>query len=604
MADQEQKEFDLLGRTLGDAYRVERLIGKGGMGIVYEASHTRVQRPYAIKVLNVNYADNPQVMARFRREAMLGARLGHENIVEVMDFNSTEEGFPYLVMELLEGQDLQQLLTRQRRLPLEHAAALVRQVLLALSAAHDEGVVHRDLKPENIFICRHKDGQAKVKVLDFGISKVLDSESIITHKSAVLGTPHFMSPEQAEGRVSDIDHRTDIFAVGLILYHMLAGKLPFAGPSLPSIMYDVVHAEPPPLDTVRPDLPSTVVQVVEKAIRKDRADRHQSAMELLDDLAQAMGDRWNEVLIWSVTVERENRGNKGGPGPLENNKSYRDEAFLPTAGPEGEQAETHGPLDSTAGATVGPAVTRSGSLTSMIRPGRGWMFVALACGLAALVMGGVLLSRSNTGERTDAPPVPPGAVGKLKPAGALPPVPPAQKPAPAPPATPDTGPAAAPAAPDRGSAQASAPAAVGRTRSLSVRSIPGRAEVLIGKKKVGTTPLEGQIILQDEVDVVVRKRGHVTARHRVPAGVDSARVVVRLTPLPASLSVVALHRGNSVTAKVFIDGKYYEETPAELVNLKPGRYTLLVKHPTLGSKTQSVTLRPGIKKRVVIGIVR
>ena len=570
---------------------MERLIGKGGMGVVYEASHTRVQRRFAIKVLNVRYADDPQVMARFRREAMLGSRLGHDHIVEVLDFNQTEEGFTYLVMELLEGQDLQQLLKRQGRLRLEHAAALLRQVALALTAAHAEGVVHRDLKPENIFICRQKDGQGKVKVLDFGISKVLDSESIITHQSAVLGTPNFMSPEQAEGRISDIDHRTDVFALGLIFYYMLAGKLPFAGPSLPSIMYDVVHAEPPLLTEVRPDLPAGVSRVVQRAIRKKRGDRHQSAMELVDDLAQALGDRWKEVLLWSMTVDQEAEGRPGGPDPLQSDKSYRDEAFLPTEDPDTPPEEARQPLDSAAGAaTVGPADTAADSLAYLARPGRAWKWIALACGVAALAMGGVLLSRSNQQTRPLASQAPPPR-RDVKTAAASPPAA-VTKPAPAPRATTDTGPASA------------LPALPLRTRSLSVKSIPRGAEVHIDQKRAGTTPLEGQVILQDAVKVEVRKHGYATARHRVPAGVDAARVVVKLTPLPASLNVVALHRGNSVTAKVFLDGRFYEETPAELVNLKPGRYTLLVKHPKHGSKTRGITLRPGDKKRVVIGIVR
>ena len=591
MGEQEKKDTSILGRTLGGAYRVERLIGKGGMGAVYEASHTRVERRFALKVLNDRYADDPQVMARFKREAMLGSRLGHDHIVEVLDFNRTEEGFPYLVMELLEGEDLQQLLTRRRRLPLEHAAALLRQAVLALTAAHAEGVVHRDLKPENIFICSQKDGQAKVKVLDFGISKVLDSESIITQQSAVLGTPHFMSPEQAEGRVNDIDHRTDIFALGLIFYYMLAGELPFAGPSLPSIMYDVVHAEPPPLTEVRPDLPAVVSRVVERAIRKERKDRHQSAKELLDDLAHALGDQWNEVLLWSVTVDKEAEGRPGSPGPLDPDKSYRDEAFLPTEDDDKPQ-DTRQPLDSEAdAATVGPAAVGADSLADLVRPGGAWKWIALACGVAALAMGGVLLSRPDQQAQPVASQTPPLKHDTKQAAASV-----ATKPAPAPvakpaPATPDMGPNAPPSLPRR-------------TRSLSVKSIPRGAEVRIENKRVGTTPLEDQIILQEAVKVEIRRHGYATARHRVPAGTDAARVVVKLTPLPASLNVVALHRGNSVTAKVYLDGRFYEETPAELVNLKPGRYTLLVTHPKLGSKTRGVTLRPGDKKRIVIGIVR
>ena len=419
MGDQDKKKVDLLGRTLGETYRVERLIGKGGMGAVYEASHLRVDRQFAIKVLNDYYVDDPQIMARFRREAMLGSRLGHDNIVQVLDFNRTDEGDPYLVMEVLEGEDLQQLMTRQPRLPLEQAASMVMQVAHALSAAHDEGVVHRDLKPENIFICRQKDGKAKVKVLDFGISKVLDSESIITHPSAVRGTPHFMSPEQAEGRGKDIDHRTDIFALGLIFYYTLAGKLPFAGPSLPSIMYDVVHAEPPPLDRVRPDLPLSVVRVVERAISKAREARHPSAMELVDDMARALGDRWKDVLIWSMSTSDRAETLDSSPAPVRPDKSYRDEAFLPTADPATAQTaadeteDSHQPLDSIGdAATVGPADTGAPARQAP-PPGRTWMWIAMACVAAVVVMGGVMLFRqgkeSQPASARVAPPAPPPA---------------------------------------------------------------------------------------------------------------------------------------------------------------------------------------------------
>ena len=542
---------------LGDAYRMGRLIGQGGMGSVYEATQIRVQRPVAVKVLRVNYADDPQVMARFKREAMLGARLGHDHIVEVMDFNKTREGFPYLVMELLEGQDLQQLIKARGRLSLEHAAALLRQVAMALVAAHDEGVVHRDLKPENIFICRLLDGQAKVKVLDFGISKVLDSESIITHQSALLGTPHFMSPEQAEGHIQQIDHRTDIFALGIVFYYMLSGRLPFAGPSLTAIMYDVVHSEPKPLGSLRPELPERVVGVVERAIRKDRSRRHQSATELLDDLSNAMGDRWNDVLIWSVTAEPQDRE----PVQVAGEKSYRDEAFLPTMDPSAGLAPTEAPADEVAtmppmdsevdAGAVGPADTAPESRPPA-QAGRWWKIAAVACGVATLVLGGVLLSRSGRQQRVAAPSVALEGQPAAGPPARQAPAPPAAK-APAGPTAPTST-----TSPDASTSVAALPIP---TRSLTVRSIPRGAVVRAGKKSIGVTPVTGQIILHQSVKLEIRKRGYAVARHRVPAGEDDARVLVKLTPLPATLSVVALHRGNSVSARVYLDGKYMDETP-------------------------------------------
>jgi eukaryotic-like serine/threonine-protein kinase len=185
----------LIGQVLHDTYRIDRLLGEGGMGAVYAASHLRLARRFAIKMLFPAVAEHPEAMARFKREAEVTSALGHPNIVEVIDFYHMPDGTPYLVMELLEGEDLGARLLRTGRLPLDEAASILRQATSGLQAAHQLGIIHRDLKPQNIFLCRRREGGSLVKVVDFGISKVLGSRSSMTKTHALLGTPNYMAPE-------------------------------------------------------------------------------------------------------------------------------------------------------------------------------------------------------------------------------------------------------------------------------------------------------------------------------------------------------------------------------------------------------------------------
>ena len=343
MSDTERMSSDPVGKVLGGTYQVTRIIGEGGMGMVYEASHVRIQRRFAIKVLNIKLAESNEALTRFEREAMIGSRLGHDHIIQVVDFNHTSEGYPYIVMELLEGHDLGQAIKNDGRFSLVRAASIIRHVCLALTAAHGEGVIHRDLKPENIFLTTRQGGGELAKVMDFGISKVLTADSTLTSHAAVMGTPWYMAPEQAEGRIKEIDHRSDIFSVGLIFYYILSGQMPFDGPSVPSILFQVVHKPPPPLLEARPDLPQSVVAVIDKAIAKAQDERYDSSAAMIADLAQAMGEDWKSVLMQEMGDGLANVPHKGREAPALPHSSGTDVASCDTMAAMPGQTGPHRP---------------------------------------------------------------------------------------------------------------------------------------------------------------------------------------------------------------------------------------------------------------------
>jgi serine/threonine protein kinase len=266
----------LVGAVLGGAYEVIRLLGEGGMGAVYEATHLRLNKRVAVKVMARELASNSEALARFRREAEVTSRLGHPHLVNVMDFGATESGEPYLVMEYLDGEDLDHRIRNLGRLPLETAVEITRQVASALAAAHDEGIVHRDLKPANIYLVKVKGEADFVKVLDFGISKIKASRTKLTRASAVMGTPEYMSPEQATGLIEEIDHRADQWALGCIAWEMLSGHAPFRADDMSALFFQVINMDPHPLSKRAPGLPAEVEPVLRRALAKQAGDRYPS----------------------------------------------------------------------------------------------------------------------------------------------------------------------------------------------------------------------------------------------------------------------------------------------------------------------------------------
>ena len=287
MSPEKQSAESLVGAVLDGMYRVEGMLGEGGMGAVFEATQLRLDKRVAVKVMARELAANPEALERFRREARVTSALGHPHIVQVSDFSVTPTGEPFLVMEFLEGEDLDQRLRRVGRLPAADVVRIVKQVASALAATHAKGIVHRDLKPGNIYLVEIAGEPDFVKVLDFGISKVRTATTKLTRTSSVIGTPNYMSPEQAKGRTEDIDERTDQWALACIAWECLSGEGPFIGENVPSILFQIVHEPPPSLLPKVTGLHPQVEDVLVRALAKDKQDRFPSVTEFAAALEAA-----------------------------------------------------------------------------------------------------------------------------------------------------------------------------------------------------------------------------------------------------------------------------------------------------------------------------
>lgn len=280
----------LIGATIGN-YRVMQKLGEGGMGSVYLAEHPLIGKKVALKVLHEEYSSNPEVVNRFFTEAKAVNDIGHPNIVDIVDFGHVQpEGgapFVYFIMEFLAGESLASLLAREAPLSPERALHIAIQVADALSASHAKGIVHRDLKPDNIFLLQRGRERDFVKVLDFGIAKLTSgsSGSAKTRTGIVMGTPAYMSPEQCEGR-GHIDHRADIYALGIVLYEMITGRVPFVGEGYGEILVQHLTKQPPLPSTIRGAIPPHVEAVVMRALCKNRDNRYPS----MDEFIAAMKD--------------------------------------------------------------------------------------------------------------------------------------------------------------------------------------------------------------------------------------------------------------------------------------------------------------------------
>ena len=275
-----------IGHTIGN-YKITAKLGEGGMGVVYLAEHPVIGKKVAMKAIHPELSKNSDVVSRFVTEAKAVNQIGHEHIVDIADFGNTAEGEFYFVMEYLQGESLSDRLRREHRLDAHSALSITAQIADALNASHEQGIIHRDLKPENIFLCNNRGpGRDFVKVLDFGLAKLTLSDQKVSHKTrtgSVMGTPYYMSPEQCEGKI-EIDHRADIYSLGVLLFEMLTGKVPFGGDGYGEIIVKHVTMPPPSVRSINEDLPEEIDLILFRALAKDRGQRFQTMSEFEEAL--------------------------------------------------------------------------------------------------------------------------------------------------------------------------------------------------------------------------------------------------------------------------------------------------------------------------------
>jgi serine/threonine protein kinase len=284
LEDKLPHEERLCGQTLAGKYKIEGFLSRGGMGAVYRATHVMLGKPVALKLIRPEIVTSPEVVRRFQREARAASLLSHPNIVTIYDLGQVEDGTLYLAMELCVGMSLKDVIVAEGPLAPRRAVRLCRAIAGALALAHRNRIVHRDLKPHNVMIARDAEGQEIPKLLDFGIAKAVETDgATLTSTGMVLGTPRYLSPEQARGL--SVDGRSDLYSLGIIFYEMLVGRVPFDDPSVPSLLVKHVAEAPRPPSELRPDVPSAIESIVLRLLEKDPARRFQSAEDLSAALA-------------------------------------------------------------------------------------------------------------------------------------------------------------------------------------------------------------------------------------------------------------------------------------------------------------------------------
>lgn len=347
----------LIGRVIDGKYRLEEKLGEGGMGTVYKAKHVLIQNELAVKVLHSSLVADRHAVARFQREATAAARIKHPNAVGVTDFGRTEDEIVYIVMELFVGQSLRDIIENQGPMPIERTVNIIRQVCLALDAAHRSGVIHRDIKPDNIVIEQGPQGDL-VKVLDFGIAKLKDGPSgesggRLTRQGVIIGSPHYLSPEQCQN--AELDARSDIYSLGIVLYEMFTADVPFKAPT--PIAVAMMHATetPAPVTEKRPDLPKSLELLIMRALEKDPNQRQQSALDLAQDLDRACLEIGITVLplpgVPSLSLPPNGEGSTDYP-PRQNTSTNLAKANVRVPAPE-EESGTNGNGNNKSGGSAG-----------------------------------------------------------------------------------------------------------------------------------------------------------------------------------------------------------------------------------------------------------
>jgi eukaryotic-like serine/threonine-protein kinase len=283
----------LVGQLIDGKYEVRSIIGSGGMGTVFEAKHVAIGRIVAIKALHPSQIDNATAVKRFHQEAWAAGSIGHPSLCEVYDVGLLPDRGPFIVMERLWGVTMAERLQQALRLPIREAVATIMHVLAGLDAVHERGIIHRDIKPENVFLAERKNQPLAVKVLDFGVSKVIaggnnanewDERSALTQTGIVMGTPYYVSPEQARA-LRDVDARTDLYSCGVVLYEALTGEIPYEANNFHALLLRILQGNPRSPREIRDEIPPELEAVIAKAMAADREQRYGTAREMSRALA-------------------------------------------------------------------------------------------------------------------------------------------------------------------------------------------------------------------------------------------------------------------------------------------------------------------------------
>ena len=301
LSDTVSFEEQAVGKTLDGKYRIDGFLKRGGMGAVYRGTHLMLNKPVAIKLIKPELVSSTDVVQRFLREARAAAHLSHPNIVTVHDLGQNADGTLYIAMELVDGSSLKELIVSEGAWEPKRTVRLFKGICSALALAHREGIVHRDLKPQNIMVSRDSEGNEIPKLLDFGIAKTFEPTSpALTSTGMVLGTPHYMSAEQAKGQPAD--QRSDLYALGVILYEMLVGRVPFDDASIPQILIKHLSEPPEPPNARGANIPTDLEAVVLRCLEKEPDDRYQSAEELMSALGVVPDTAAQDVVVPTIAV--------------------------------------------------------------------------------------------------------------------------------------------------------------------------------------------------------------------------------------------------------------------------------------------------------------
>ncbi|MCS6798691.1 MAG: protein kinase [Myxococcota bacterium] len=504
----------LVGRVINDRFRITALIARGGMGKVYRAEQAPLGREVALKILNPTYQGDhdPEFHKRFFLEASICSKLTHPNTITIFDYGRTDDDIYYIAMELLEGRTLHRALREDGRFEVSRALHIARQICRSLREAHGMGVIHRDLKPANIFLVRHGDENDFVKVLDFGLVKNLSEKGEdLTQTGLFMGSPKYMSPEQIRGE--KVDARTDIYALGVILYEMLTGKVPFDRPNSVNILMAHVHEAPPPMSEMAGgvSIPPAVEAVVMRCMAKRADERFRTMDEVLVALKQASTDA-------GLSVSRSGEHGASGEFPAGGAVTGAFPVVQITGEPTATPSGSLSPATPVAGIATPPASVPAPPAEELGRPRVRGVVVGAVVGAAALIGLLLALGRDEPATSTAGP----------SPAPANPPSAPSVVP---------SGPSASgtPSGTDPAAAGTESPPSTARVM-VSLRSEPPGAMVFVGDRQYGPTPAEVEWIGADaepgrEVTLRFQKDGYrdYTVTRRVSG--DRMEVVASLQPI-------------------------------------------------------------------------